>query len=113
MKVNVTPEAIKALRELEINQVELVLQRSGCAGPDFVLNDGEFTSRDILLLSSIDGIPLVTDPSNENKCESLTIDWIAGADGGFTVSAVSAGDGRHHGTAGDDGCHQGCHQCRG
>ena len=88
MNVNITPEAINTLNDLQIHQVEIVLQRTGCGGPpDFVLNDGEFTSHDILVLTSLDGVSFVTNPSNEALCESITIDWIPGEDGGFTVSA--------------------------
>ena len=95
MNVTVTPEAMDALHELRIRQVEIVKQRSGCGGPpDFVLNDGEFTSHNILLLSSLDGISFVTNPSNETLCESITIDWISGEDGGFTVSAEGASEGK-------------------
>lgn len=95
MNVTVTPEAMDTLQELQIRQVEIVLQRTGCGGPpDFVLNDGEFTSRDILLLSTEGGITFVTNPSNETLCESITIDWISGEDGGFTVSAEGASEGK-------------------
>ena len=96
MNVKITPEAIKTLHDLQIHQVEIVLQRTGCGGPpNFVLNDGEFTSPDILLLSSLGGISFVTNPSNETLCESITIDWISGEDGGFTVSAEGEGKGKN------------------
>lgn len=91
MNINITPEAASALQELQIQQVEIVLQRSGCSSPDFVLNDGAFAARDILLLCSLDGVSFVTDPSNEGLCDFITIDWIAGADGGFTVSVPESG----------------------